>query len=187
MSTTAVTPLQTNLDNSENDYLRQVINRLVAQQDADRNGVLASAAVATATVTSQVKTVTNPTPFVVDGQILSLAASDNFWTLTGGVQAISSWNKWLLLVNAAGAASVAVGTASTVSAAAVVLPAIPASKAVFGVLTVATDGTHTFTPGTTLLGAAGITATYVQGLDPLYTSGSAVISPTSLFQINSHK
>ena len=185
MSTTAVTPLQTNLDNSEMDYVRQVVNRLVAQQDADRNGVLASAAVATATVTSQAKTVTNPTPFVVDGQILSLAASDNFWTLTGGVQAISSWNKWLLLVNAAGAASVAIGTPAA-TLAAVVLPAIPASKAVFGVLNVV-NATNPFIPGTTLLGAAGVTATYTQGLDPLYTSGSSAISPQSLFQINSHK
>jgi hypothetical protein len=37
--------------------------------------------------------------------------------------------------------------------------------AIVGVLTVATDSTHTFTPGTTLLGAAGITATYIDGID----------------------
>ena len=185
MSATAVTPLQTNLDNSENDYIRQVVNRLVNLQDAFHNRAQLSAGLATATVTSQVKTVTAATDYIVDGVLLSKAATDNFWTLTGATFAAGLSNKWLLLVNAAGAASVAIGTPAA-TLAAVVLPAIPASKAVFAVLNVV-NATNPFIPGTTLLGAAGVTATYTQGLDPLYTSGSSAISPQSLFQINSHK
>ena len=185
MSTTAVTPLQTNLDNSEVDYVRQVVNRLVGLQDAFHNRTLVSAAVATGTTTSKVKTVTNPTAFIVDGVSLSKAGTADFWTLTGATFAAGLSNKWLLLVDAAGAASVAVGTPAA-TAAAVVLPAIPASKAVFGVLTVV-NATNPFIPGTTLLGAAGVTATYVNGFDPLYTTGSSVISPVATFLINSHK
>ena len=37
---------------------------------------------------------------------------------------------------------------------------------IVGVLTVATYSTHTFTPGTTALNATGITATFVDGIDP---------------------
>jgi hypothetical protein len=40
------------------------------------------------------------------------------------------------------------------------------SRAIFAVLTVATNASTTFVPGTTLLGAAGITATYQDGIDP---------------------
>lgn len=185
MSGTAQTPLQTNLDNSELDLLRQSHNRLVALVDLLNNGVLATAGVARGTTASKVKTVTNPVAFIVDGQILSKAATDDFWTLTGATFAAGLANKWVLLVDSVGAASVAVGTPAA-TAAAVVLPAIPASKAVFGVLTVV-NATNPFIPGTTLLSAAGVTDTYVQGMDPLHTIGSSVVSPQAAFAVNSHK
>jgi hypothetical protein len=187
MSGTAVTPLQTALDNSEKDYVRQCVNKLVAWFDAVENSVAGKASVATGTTTSKVKT-TNQTDFFVNGSVFRKAATDDFWTLTGAVLAISSWRKYLLCVDNTGAASVVQSTTdSTVSAAAVQLPALPANKCVFGVLTVATNGATTFTPGTTLLGAAGITATYVDGLDPLYLSSSTLANAFAAFLISSHK
>jgi lysophospholipase L1-like esterase len=158
---------------------QRYIDRLVPMEVDANTGVLGQPLVATATTTSQVKT-TNQVDFEISGQVFRKAATDNFWTLTGGVQPISSWRKYLLMVSSAGAASVLQSPQdSLVSAAAVILPPPSAGKAVFGVLTVATNGATTFTPGTTLLGAAGITATYIDGLDPSITTALApVIAPT---------
>lgn len=132
---------------------------------------------ATATVTSQAKTVSTITS-VIAGRFFSKAATDNFWTLSGTTIAASSWNKYALMIDTAGAASVQEATQSKVSAAAVVwtnvsnlsrwapfLTMIGNTKIIAAVLTVATDATHTFIPGTTLLGAAGITATFIDGID----------------------
>lgn len=171
-------------DSSDVELLRLSVNKMVALFDTLDDRVLGQAACATATVTSQAKT-TNQVDFSIDGAVKRKAAADNFWTLTGGVLAISSWQKWILCVDASGVASVVIGTASTVSAAAVGLPVLPASKSVFGTLTVATSGAVTFTPGTTLLGAAGITASFVDGMDPLYSTLAA--SPIAPYLVSSHK
>ena len=141
------------------------------------NRVTVDPVLATATVTSQVKT-TGAAGFTVGGQLYSKAATDNFWTLSGAVVPINSWQKYLLMVSDAGAASVQEGVASSISAAAVgwgnvvaaaganpknpwaaLCSVLNASRCIFGVVTVATNGSTTFTPGTTLLGAAGITTT----------------------------
>lgn len=148
------------------------------------NCAYSGAGCATATTTSKAKIV-NTTAYTVGGKILSKGATDNFWTLAGTTVAASSWQKYLLLIDDAGAASIQEGTQSTVSAAAVswgnvtaaakafpqnpwapLISILSASKAILGVLTIATDSTHTFVPGTTLLGAAGITATFIDGIDP---------------------
>lgn len=186
MSGTAVTPLQTELDNSDKDYVRQCVNKLVAWFDVVENSVAGKAGVATATVTSQVKTA-NQVDYFCSGSVFRKAATDNLWTLTGGVLAISSWRKYALILDSAGTATVVAGTDSTVSAAAAGLPALPAGKSCIGVLTVATNGATTFTPATTLLGAAGITATYVDGLDPLYLSSSTLANAFAAFLVSSHK
>lgn len=137
-----------------------------------RNRVWSAAGVARGTTAAKAKTV-NTITYAIDGKILTKAGTDDFWTLSGSVVAISSWQKYVLLIDAAGAASILAGTASAVSAAAVTLPALPASKAVVGVITVATDGVTTFTPGTTALNAAGITATFIDGLDSGFFSAGA--------------
>lgn len=149
------------------------------------NMVYARPIVATGTTTSKVKT-TAAADFVVGGTIFNKAATDDFWTLSGAVVAISSWQKYILCVDDGGVATALEATQSNVSAAAVtfgniaaaakafpqnpwapLITILSASRCVFGVLTVATNASTTFTPGTTLLGAAGITATYINGLDPL--------------------
>jgi hypothetical protein len=160
------------------------------------NCVYGAPAVATATVTSQVKT-TAASQYSVGGRIFTKGATDNFWTLAGTTVALNSWQKYLLCVDDAGVATVVEGTQSTVSAAGVtwgnVSPAakafnqnpwaplitvLSASRCIFGVLTVATT-TGTFIPGTTLLGAAGITATFIDGIDaslsPLMANESGLL------------
>lgn len=145
------------------------------------NMPLSSGAIAIATTTTQVKTASTIT-YSINGQPLSLSATDNFWTLSGTVVAASSWQKYLLLVNASGTASIQEATQSLISAAAVsygnisglgkwapLLTILNAGKIIAGFLTVATDATHTFTPGTTALGATGITTTYTNWMDPYLT------------------
>jgi hypothetical protein len=155
----------------------------VAAQVDPSNRVLGQVVCAIATVSSQIKT-TNQVDFSISGPIYRKAATDNFWTLTGGVLAISSWRKYLLLVDSAGAASVLASSDSTTSAAAVPLPNPPANKTVFGVATIATNGATTFTPGTTLLGAAGIATTIIDGLDPLYPRDWPIAPPTQIDSVN---
>lgn len=138
---------------------------------------LTAAGVATATVTSQVKTV-NTLTFLINGKFFSKAGTDNFWTLSGTTLPAGYFQKYLLLIDASGVMSIQEGLMSNVSAAAVgwtnvssvsawapLLSILNAGKAVVGVLTVA-NVTNPFIPGTTLLGAAGVTATYQDGIDP---------------------
>jgi hypothetical protein len=147
------------------------------------NCVYAACGATTATTTSKVKTV-NSTQFTVGGQIFTKAATDNFWTLgsttSATVVAASSFQKYLLCVDDAGVATVVEGTQSLISAASVGWQNIPlignagfgmavtapkdpwaaivavlnASRCIFAVLTVATNSSTTFTPGTTLLGSS---------------------------------
>lgn len=144
-----------------NDSLMAVtvlLNRLVLIQT---NGAETAAGCATATTTSQAKT-TNTFAYQIDGVWKSKGATDNFWTLTGATVPVSSFTKYLLLINAAGAASV-LQSSVALTAAGCIFPSCPDALAIAGILQVATDGTHTFLPATTLLGAAGITATFTDG------------------------
>jgi hypothetical protein len=120
---------------------------------------------ATATVTSQVKTATSMTYRIDGAWKTALAATDPFWTLSGVTVPVASYQKYYLLVDGSAAASVVQGVPAS-TAAGVVMPFPPQSKAIAAVLTIQTDATHTFVPGTTLLGATGITATFTQGFDP---------------------
>jgi len=143
---------------------------------------LTAAGVAQATTTTKAKTV-NSLQYSVGGVQFTKGATDNFWTLGGAgsatVVAASSWQKYLLLIDNAGAASVQEGLQSTVSAASVAWTNISAvspwaayiqtlgsTKAIAAVITVATDSTHTFTPGTSVLATgSGLTVTFADGVD----------------------
>lgn len=147
------------------------------------NCAYADCGAATAATTSKVKT-TATLPFTVGGKLFSLGATDNFWTLAGVVVAVGSFQKYALMVDDAGVATVQEATQASTAALvnwqnvtaqakanpqnawAPIIAMLAASRCVAAILTVATDATHTFTPGTTLLGAAGITATYSGGIDP---------------------
>lgn len=148
----------------------------------DLNRALTAAGTARGTTAAKAKTV-NTLTFTIAGAFFSKAGTDDFWTLSGTVVAAASFQKYLLLIDAAGAASIQQGTQSTISAASVawtsvtatagnvqtghgpLITVLNAGKAIVGVLTIATDATHTFTPGTTALNATGITATFADGID----------------------
>lgn len=139
------------------------------------NGCNGNAGIATGTTTSKIKTV-NSVSFSVDGKLFTKAGTDDFWTLTGGVLAVSSFRVYVLLVDAAGAATVASSSDSLVSAAKCILPDLFTTvegKAIFGYTTIATNASTTFTPGTTLLGAAGITTAHFNGVPTGFGSTGA--------------
>ena len=160
------------------DKVRQEYNKLAAWVSySGLNGiasgtVAATPAVTIATDTAKVKT-TNATVLLNAGVMNALSASDDFWTLTGGVLAALSFRRYLLLCDASDAASVLASDDSTVSAASCRWSTIPANGlAIVGILTVATAAATTFTPGTTALSASGVTDTYVDGWDvgvPLFS------------------
>lgn len=146
------------------------------------NRALTAAGSARGTTATKAKTV-NTLTFTVAGAFLSKNATDDFWTLSGTVVAAASWQKYLLLIDATGTASIQQGTQSTISAASVswtsvtnsagavqlghgpLITVLNTGVTIVAVLTIATDATHTFTPGTTALNAAGITATFADGID----------------------
>lgn len=150
------------------------------------NMVYARPQIAQGTTATKAKTVA-AADFVVGGRLFNKGATDDFWTIPAGITvAASSWQKYILMVDDAGVATVQEATQSTVSAAAVsfgniataakafpqnawapIITLLAASRAIFGVATVATDSTHTFIPGTTAFNATGITTTFIDGIDPL--------------------
>lgn len=158
------------------DMVRQQYNKLASAHTYFSLNGLASTTIATtpavtiATTATKVKT-TNATVLRIAGALVALGASDDYWTLTGGVLAVSSFRRYLLLSNAAGTASVLASDDATTAAGCRWVTQPANGLAIVGVVTVATDASTTFTPGTTNLSAAGITDTYIDGWDisvPLY-------------------
>ena len=147
------------------------------------SNIKTSGAIAAATVTSKVQ-FASTLAFSVGGTWYSANATDNFWVLGAAgantTVAASSWQKYALCIDTGGLAVVFEGTQSTIGASSVTWKNVANTSiwsplltilntspglCIAGVLTVATDATHTFVPGTTLLGAAGITASYINGVD----------------------
>jgi len=148
------------------------------------NQLFTAGGVTTATTAAKAKLV-NTATFIVGGQFQSLGATDNLWVLgaTGAttVVAASSWQKYLLLLDntpTTPVATVLEGVQSVINAASVgwsnigvgtwgpLIATLNSNRTIVAVATVATDATHTFTPGTTAFNAAGITTTFVDGIDP---------------------
>ena len=83
------------------------------------------------------------------------AATDNITMTACAVQPISSSFYYLVSIDAAGAVTVTLGSSPVYS-----LPSPPAGNVSIGALLVTTDGSHTFTSGTTDLSATGITTAF---------------------------
>lgn len=138
---------------------------------------------ARASTASQVKT-TATTQLWVGGVVKSLTGTDNLWTLTGGNLAIGSVRRYQLLWDGTTATTVVSVAASndqvianfasaTVALAACRWPNTPVGAVIVGVLSIA-NTTNAFIPGTTLLSAAGVTDTYIDGPDGNCFSASIV-------------
>jgi hypothetical protein len=153
------------------DETRQEHNNLVDDDNYHHmNYGFGSAGLAIATVTSQVKSTIAAVVCAGGAFTASKAATDNEWTL--GVAgsntnvATGFTQKYLLLRDAANVPTVQEGI-QALTAAGVTFGPMPAGKACVGVMTVVNTSGANFVPGTTLLGAAGIATTFVNGVDPV--------------------
>lgn len=143
------------------------------------NIALASGALATGTTTSTVKT-TVAVPFLIDGLFYSKAITDNMsiaisqnsgvygdpgnGSFTGGAN--GSTRLYGLFLDTAGALSAVPGPIVDTAALAagstpLQFPPVQRKKACIGFVRIALTSGTTFIPGTTLLGAAGVTTTYL--------------------------
>lgn len=175
------------LNNSIVDNSYFALNRPAWQVAA---AAVAPPVCATGTTTSKVKT-TATTQLWVNGVVKSLTATDDLWSLVADAAntlAIGSVRRYLLLWDGASATTVVsvqasndkqIGTGtgqfatSALARAACRFYKIPTGLAIVGILDIV-NLTNVFTPGTTLLGAAGVTATYIDGLDANAFSASLV-------------
>jgi len=153
------------------DALITTVNRMAT------GSVNGFAAPTLATTKSKVKTAA-AVSYSINGIPYALAISDNFWTLTGANLADGYTRKYLLLVDAAGTATVlASDDQLTASAALCAFPTVPATKVVIGMLQVDTAAA-VFIPGTTLLDAATVTDTYtsapIAGVDTVTGLAGAI-------------
>jgi hypothetical protein len=155
----------------------------------DLNAALTAAGVTTATTPAKAKTV-NTLTYLSNGAFKSKGATDNFFVLgTAGqsptVVPVASFQKYLLCIDPTGAApAVFEATASPIAAANVTWPGpgwaslggigvwgpllyiLNQGYTIVATLLIATDATHTFTPGTTSVATgSGITATFADGID----------------------
>ena len=185
---------QNNDDNFTTDTLRIQYNKLETFVEWMRlnrpawqvaTAAVAPPVVARAGTASKVKT-TATTQMFVGGIVLSLTATDNLWTLTGGNLAAGSVRRYLLLWDGTSATTVvsvqqcsadqviANFANSAAALAACRFNQVPAGLAVVGILSIV-NLTNAFVPGTTLLSATGVTDTYVDGDDNSLMPASTVV------------
>ena len=181
--------VRVNGNNAVSDIIAAILNRPAWNVST---AAVAPPLCATGSTTSKVKT-TNTTQMYVNGVVLSLTGTDNLWVLTGGNLAAGSVRKYLLLWDGTTATTVVsvlqcladqtiagslLGTSASALAACRFGP-IPTTtqgpQAVVGILSIV-NLTNAFVPGTTLLGATGVTATYQDGYDQTVFQGS-IITP----------
>lgn len=98
--------------------------------------------------------------YCINGVNYLKAITDNIAMNALAEQAVSTFCKYLVTIDAAGAVLLVKGNEAATAALALV-PAIGDAYVPLGYVQVATNGSTTFTSGTTDLGAAGITDTYV--------------------------
>lgn len=137
------------------------------------NQVYAAGGVTTATVTSKAKLV-NTVTFMVGGVWqTAVTATDNFWVLSGTTVPVGSCCIFLLCLTSAGAAAVVQSSIAGTLTSCGFYPSATATTqptdalAIVSNLSITAGSTSTgFIPGTTLLGATGITATFADGPGP---------------------
>lgn len=118
---------------------------------------------------------TNAVDYIKAGVLQTPIAANAEAVLSGDVIPISSAALFLIYINSSGT-QVGIRGAEVAATATPEAPGVPAGGVPVGWCKVVTDATHTFTPGTTLLSAAGITDTYGDWMWP--TSGPAALSET---------
>ncbi|HWF42611.1 MAG TPA: hypothetical protein VN683_11065 [Acidothermaceae bacterium] len=169
----AGTPItQTPGSPSTSDDLRQQYNLLVGdveqQRLASENSALTAGGCAEATTTTKAKSVNTIVYYIEGVGLKSKGATDNLWdptplavsaALVAGQSVIL-----LLLLDAAGAGTVAQSSVAATLAACTLPRPLPSAKAVVGTISISAGAATTFTPGTTALATAGaLTVTFADG------------------------
>lgn len=144
---------------------RDAIIRLNNLINAVANLPRGLASIAIGTTTTKART-TAVFAYALEGAPKSKASTDDLWTLAGTTLTAGQINKYLLYLDAAGAATMAEGVPAT-TAAGVVLPALPVAKCICGWIQV-TCNSSTFVPGTTALNAGTITTVFNDGVPSDY-------------------
>jgi hypothetical protein len=145
-------------------YQREAIEHIIgvstAVQNAKREPYLKELpGLAEGTNSATLKTTADCT-YNIAGVDYTKDITDNIAMTAAAEQAISIYCYYLISIDTTGAVTVTKGTDSTTAAeAAIAMPALPANSAPLGTILIQTDGSHTFTSGTTDLSAAGITKT----------------------------
>lgn len=99
--------------------------------------------------------------YSINGVAGSFAATDNLAMTACAVQPVSTYCKYLVSTLIGGSTVTTTKGNNAATAALALVPELPANSAPLGYFQILTDATTTFTSGTTDLGAAGITETYV--------------------------
>jgi hypothetical protein len=178
-SKTAADAVETLIEELHDDHAttKTIVDELKADFNLLRTGLLngcfRAAGLIEGTNANTIK-ITNDIDYAIDGVLYKKAAADNIAMTAAAQQAISTYCMYLVTLDAAGTLTITKGTSVATDTA--VLPALPASNGAIGAFKIATDGSTTFTSGTTDLGAAGITETYYDLLWP--NSGTA--APTAI-------
>lgn len=98
--------------------------------------------------------------YSIGGKMYTKAITDDLWTLSGTTIPLLGTGRWLLCLNAAGTASVIQGTASAYPASVPVDSNGAPTVCPIAEVKVVCAGSATFVPGTTLLDATNVTATF---------------------------
>lgn len=141
--------------------MRDILNGLA-------NRCFGKAGLAEGTNANTIKTATT-VAYSINGKAGSLAATDNLAMTACAVQPISTYCKYLISVVLDGSTVTTTKGNNAATAVLALLPELPASSAPIGYFQILTDGSTTFTSGTTDLGASGITETY-QDLSSMVTA-----------------
>lgn len=151
-------------DKTPNDALAWMLRHVNVLANLRLNQALTDGGVGIATNKARARNTASIT-FQVDGEFRTPKAStDDLFVLAGEVPP-SSIGAWLLCLDSTGAGStVAVPAVLGADASKLVWPLPPDGKVIVGWLTVATNASTTFTGGTTLLDAAGLTVVYGDGV-----------------------
>jgi hypothetical protein len=129
------------------------------------NRCFVSGLLAISATTTAVKTVTNTITYCIDGVLYSLAPTDPIAFTDVHKQDVATTCFYAVCVDSGGTPVIVNGTPVltaliTAGTSKATFPEISDNLCLIGGVKVETDTTHTFTPGTTALSAAGITDTY---------------------------
>lgn len=165
------------------DTVRQQLNTLIADLYYFLLNGIMSTTIATlplcaiATVTSKLKT-TNATVTQHNGVANAVAATDNAWILGAGLTAANLatglFRRYLLLVDANDVFTVQPSFDAATAAGCTWAGRPAAGLAICGIATIQNASGVDFVPAVTLLGAAGITTTVIDGYDDSVIMASQV-------------